>query len=207
MRNVVDHVSRSGGIPLVDLAFGEVLGDEFRAAMQYTLDRDGICLGSLSKTQGLPGLRSGYAILAPKYTSDGYKGDGRLAFGLNREAEFAYQRLFTRDKNGHTLAQKQAARAAEYNARANAELYAGLAKLGLIVGDTDPRVPIQVIISNLPDLYDRLAKQGLIVESLKDYSVTLRRDVRGYHDSAVRMLTPKPGQVKEVLKRIKAALQ
>lgn len=209
IRNIIDHVTAAGGVPLIDLAFGEVLGNEFRSVMQYTIDRGGICLGSLSKTQGLPGLRSGYAIFGESRFTRDYiqdKGEDRLVFGLNREAEFVYQRLFSRDGSGKTLAQKQAERAAKYNTKANEVLYRELEKLGLRIGATDLRTPIQVIKSNIPDLASRLKAQGLIVESLVDYSTTLRRGTNGYNDAAIRMLTPKPGQVKEVVERFKAAL-
>ena len=208
VRQVVDHVSKHGGVPIVDLAFGEVLGDEFRDVMQFTLDHGGIVLSSLSKTQGLPSLRAGYAIMSDKVTN-GYTKSERLVFGLSPEAELAYQTLYAQNEDGITLAQVQAERAATYNIQTNEELTRGLSVLGLRIATTDTRIPIQVIISELPDFHERLAQQGISTESLADYGITLnlRRTKRGYGSSAVRMLTPRPGQLEEVLQRVKLALQ
>lgn len=205
MRDVVAHASRHGAIPLVDLAFGEVMGEEYREAIQYTLEHQGVCIGSLSKTQGLPGLRTGYAILPDLFTSDGYSGPQRLVFGLNNEAEFVYQELFRENGSGISLARVHAARVAAYNRETNEQLYRALQDLGLCIGPTSLATPIQVIMSELPDLYQRLRREGLLTESLADYSVTI--DGReGLGHSAVRMLTPSPGQLDEVIRRCQLAV-
>lgn len=206
LRDIVDHVSLRGGTILVDLAFGEVLGDEFRDAIQYTIDRGGIALGSLSKTQGLPGLRTGYAILSPEFSNNGYSGDQRLVFGLNNEAEFVYQQLFQKRDGNQTLAQIHAARVTERNCQVNRILATRLEQLGLQIGPTDIRTPIQVVVSDLPDLYQRLALEGILTESLHDYRVTLG-NIEGYGHSAVRMLTPKISDIEEVIRRIGLALR
>ncbi|QQS39572.1 pyridoxal phosphate-dependent aminotransferase [Candidatus Woesebacteria bacterium] len=206
VRKVVDNVGHAGGIPIVDMAFGETLGDEFGNIAQYTLDRGGIVLGSLSKTQGMPGLRTGYAILSPQHTSNGYSGNQRLVFGLSGESEFVYRYLLTRDKYGVHPAKRHAKAVAEYSANTNTQLYDGLRQAGLHILQTDIRTPIQVVASTIhSDLYQRLGRAGLVTESLADYGITTG-NAHGYGDSAVRMLTPSPGQVEEVLRRVEIAV-
>lgn len=207
-RKLVDHVANNGGVPLIDLAFGEVLEEEFREAIQYIVDNGGIALGSLSKTQGLPGLRTGYAILPRQLTENGYNGGERMVFGLNREAEYVYNLLFSPpdNENEDCLAKIHARRVTEYNQTTNAYLYQQLQQLGLTVAPTDLRTPIQVIISNREDFYERLGKVGIITESLAKYEITLPPDTNGYGNSAVRMLTPRPDQIEEVVRRIQIAL-
>lgn len=204
-RRVVDHVVASNGIPLVDVAFGEVLGDKFGQTIQYILDKGGVCIGSLSKTQGLPGLRTGYAILPRDLVENGYSGEQRLVFGLHREAEFYYRKLFERTLATRPLAQIHAERVAIYNMEANTYLLEGLRRLGLEVGTTDLRTPIQVVISQDANFHQKLSRQGLVTESLRDYGITVR-DGQGYRDAAVRMMTPRPGQMEEVLHRVELAL-
>lgn len=206
MREVVEHVSSAGGVPFVDLAFGEVLGPEFTQAIQFTVDHGGVCLGSLSKTQGLPGLRTGYAVLPPEFTQNGYGGSQRLVFGLNNEAEFVYDKLFDKNGRGESLAALHARRVSEYNTSTNLEFYQQLADLGLIISPTDLHTQIQVVIASVPDFYQRLAQQGVVTESLKDYGGTLGA-IDGYGDSAVRILTPKPGTLEEVVRRIELAIK
>lgn len=209
VRDIVNKVEKAGGIPLVDLAFGEVLGDEYREMIQYVYDHNGAVLGSISKTQGLPSLRCGYTILAEKYTNDGFSRNKRLVFGLNHEAETVLQILYSKPvQGGETIAQVHAKRVKSYNTETNKQLYEALSSLGLVVAPTNLETQIQVVISNYPDFYQRLRKQGLITESLKDYGTTLGNDsVRGYGDSAVRLLTPKPGELDEVIRRITLAIQ
>jgi histidinol-phosphate/aromatic aminotransferase/cobyric acid decarboxylase-like protein len=204
LRRVVDHVVAMQGLPLVDLAFGEVLGDEWHQAMQYTLSRGGICLGSLSKTQGLPGLRAGYALLPPDLAS-GYAGAQQLVFGISSEADYIYRRLFECGRDGSTLARRHAEQVARYNVETNAQLVERLQRLGLEVGGSDPRTPIQVVISPDAHFHQKLLQQGIITESLRDYRITLG-DGPGYQDAAVRMVTPGPGQLEEVLRRIALAM-
>lgn len=207
VRQVVDHVSQSGGIPIVDLAFGEVLGDEFRSAIQYTIDRGGVCLASLSKTQGFPRARAGYAILPPALTQNGYSGSQRMVFGLAGESEFICQQLFSPDGNGSCLAKTHADRVAAYNSLTNSKLIGGLESLDLEVKPTDLRTPIQVVVSQLPDFNQRLIREGIVTESLHDYRVTLGNGLKGYDHSAVRMLTPRSGEIEEVLRRVELALR
>ncbi len=204
LRRVVDHVAAMQGLPLVDLAFGEVLGEECRQAIQYTLSRGGICLASLSKTQGLPGLRAGYAVLSPDLAL-GYAGAQQLVFGIHSEAEYIYRRLFERASDGSTLAHRQAEQVARYNVETNVQLVERLQRLGLEVGRSDPRTPIQVVISRDAHFHQKLLQQGIITESLRGYGITLRNGP-GYQDAAVRMLTPGPGQLEEVLRRVALAL-
>jgi len=203
LRRVVDHVAAMHGLPLVDLAFGEVLGDECCQAIQYTLSRGGICLGSLSKTQGLPGLRAGYAVLPPDLAV-GYVGAQQLVFGIHSEAEYIYRRLFERACDGSTLARRHAEQVARYNVETNVQLVERLEQLGLEVGRSDLRTPIQVVISQDAHFHQKLLQQGIITESLRDYGITLR-DGPGYQDAAVRMVTPGPGQLEEVLRRVELA--
>ena len=204
LRQVVDHVVAMQGLPLVDLAFGEVLGDECRQAIEYTLSRGGICLGSLSKTQGLPGLRAGYALLPPDLAL-GYAGAQQLVFGIHSEAEYLYRRLFERARDGSTLARRHAEQVARYNVETNVQLAERLQRLGLEVGRSDARTPIQVVISQDAHFHQKLLQQGIITESLRDYGITLR-DGPGYQDAAVRMVTPGPGQLEEVLRRVALAM-
>lgn len=204
LRNIIDHVIECEGIPLVDLGFGEILGTEFKEAIQYTLTKGGIVIGSLSKTQGLLGLRTGYAMLSQILIEEKFLKGQRLVFGLNNEAEFIYQQLF-KCSQGETLAQKHASRAALYNVQTNEKFIKELKGFGLHIGVTDLRTPIQVIISNDNQFYQKLAREGIKTTSLKDYSVSLA-DGSGFSDSAVRMLTPKTEYLEEVLRRIRKAL-
>ncbi|HEY4034186.1 MAG TPA: aminotransferase class I/II-fold pyridoxal phosphate-dependent enzyme [Ktedonobacteraceae bacterium] len=205
LRNIIDHVIECEGMPLVDLAFGEILGAEFKDAIQYTLIKGGIVIGSLSKTQGLPGLRTGYAILSQVLIEEKFLEGQRLVFGLHNEAEFIYQQLFKRSQ-GETLAQKHARRVASYNVKVNEKLMKELKQFGLHIGVTDLRTPIQVIISNDNQFYQKLAREGIKTTSLNDYSVSLANE-SGFSDSAVRMLTPKTEYLDEVLRRIRKALK
>ncbi|KKQ43057.1 MAG: hypothetical protein US60_C0008G0024 [Microgenomates group bacterium GW2011_GWC1_37_8] len=207
VRQIVDHVTQNEGIPIVDLAFGEVLGEEFGNAIQYTVDKGGICLASLSKTQGFPRARAGYAILPPKLTRNGYDGSQRMVFELAGESEFICQQLFSPDSNGGYLAKTHAQRVASYNVATNNQFYSGLCGLGLEVKPTDLRTPIQVVVSDLSNLNQRLIIEGVVTESLYDYRVTLGNGLHGYDHSAVRMLTPRPGELEEVLRRVELALK
>lgn len=207
-RRVVDKVTKAGGIPFVDLAFGETMGREFKDMMQYVYDRDGVSMSSLSKTQGLPDLRVGYALLPKRFINDGYSGDQRLVFGLHHEGEGVLQFLFSKETdNQPTLAERHAQRVSTYNRQTNEQFYAALGGVGLLVAPTSLETQIQVVMSNYPDLYQRLRRVGIVTESLADYAITLgaRADL-GYKDSAVRMLTPEPSQMDEVINRISIAL-
>lgn len=201
IKKIISYCGQNNAVPMVDLAFGEVLGDEFPQVVIHTINNNGIVLCSLSKTQGLPGLRTGYAIISPVFTQDGYNGNQRLVFGLNSEAEFVYKLLFQPNEEGICLAKLHTQRVAQYNVETNQQFYEKLKNLGLHIAPTDLRTPIQVIVSNLPNFYQRLAKEGVKTESLDDYRVTLGGRV-GYGHSAVRILTPKPDQLEEVLRRI-----
>ncbi len=205
LREVIDYTTAHGAIPVIDVAFGEVLGEEFRDAIQHTVDRGGVALGSLSKSQGLPGLRTGYAILPHALSKNGYSGSQRMVFGLNREAEFVHGILWSKENGQEPLAVRHARRVAAYNREANTKFIEKLTLLGLIVEDTDVRTPIQVVRAERPDLYQRMGRAGIKTESLADYSVTLAGE--GHGDSAVRILTPGPNQMDEVTRRIEIALR
>lgn len=207
-REVIDKVVGAGGMPFIDLAFGETMGEEFKNMIQYVYDHDGVSVSSLSKTQGLPDLRVGYALLPKRFINDGYSGDQRLVFGLHHEGEGVLQFLHSKAVNDQpTLAQIHAQRVSNYNRQTNTQFYSKLKELGLIVAVTNPETQIQVIMSNYPDLYQRLRKVGIVTESLADYAITLGASANlGYKDSAVRMLTPAPGQMEDVLNRISIAL-
>lgn len=210
LADVVSHVSLQGGVPFVDFAFSEVLGEEFQALLRHTIDSGGVATGSLSKTQGLPFLRAGWGVVAPRYTKNGYGGPERMVFDLNAEAEdtlqFLYQEYEHPQQGRIRRAQTHAAHVAEYNSETNMHMYAQLESMGLRVHPSDIRTPIQVVESNVyPDLYQRLENVGIETESLSDYAITSGDD--RYGNSAVRMLTPKPGQLPEVLERIAIAVE
>jgi len=207
LRRVVGHVNKNGGVPFVDLAFGEVLGDEFRDAIQYTLDRGGVCVGSLTKTQGLPALRAGYMILNKQLAEVLYNGDTRLVFGLPAHVKQAYQLLFPhKGYSRETLAQKHGRASAKYNRETNGQLYDSLKKVGVGLAPTIPETPIQVLINQGDNLYARLACTGIKSESLAEYSGTLKRPELGFANSAVRVLTPRVGELKSVIVRIQKAM-
>jgi histidinol-phosphate/aromatic aminotransferase/cobyric acid decarboxylase-like protein len=194
-------VHQQKGLSLVDLAFGEVFGDEFAQVMRYTLDHDGICIGSLSKTQGLPGLRTGYALLPPALLRQGYDQTQQLVFSLHQEAVCVYRKLFEADTDSLTLARHHAARVAAYTVEANECLIDGLRQRGLTVAPTDLRTPIQVVISTDSSFHQKLTQHGIRSESLRHYTQTLAHHL-GYQDSAVRLRTPDLQQIDEVLRRI-----
>lgn len=208
LRSVVDHVSAKGGVPFVDLAFGEVLGNEYKNAITYTLNRGGVCVGSLTKTQGLAALRGGYMIMNPDLSKKLYNGQTRLVFGLPAHVKNAYTLLFTHGRDGKTLAQKQALKAVSYNAATNKTLYSALRAMGITIAPTILETPVQVLISSDPNdnLYARLACAGIKAESLEEYNDTLEKGVRGYGNNAVRMLTPRVGKLDDTISRIKIAL-
>ncbi len=208
LRSVVKHVSKNGGIPFVDLAFGEVLGDEFRRAMQYTIDHGGVCVGSLTKTQGLASLRAGYAVMNPDLSKKFYDGGARLVFGLPAYVKNAYKLLFSHEDGKPTLARQQAEKAVEYNKKTNEDLYAGFQEAGLGIAPTILETPIQVVIGSneCDNLYLRLACAGIKTESLDEYKDTLDKSVEGYGNRAVRLLTPRVGTLNETINRLKLAM-
>jgi histidinol-phosphate/aromatic aminotransferase/cobyric acid decarboxylase-like protein len=203
LREVVDYTSASGAVTILDAAFAEVLGDECGESIQHVLDKGGMALGSLSKTQGCPYVRSGYLIMGNEHIINGYSNEERMVFGLSGEAEFIYDKLFE-PHNGKTLARMHADRVANYNEGTNRIIYPELEKLGLSVLPTDYRTPIQVVVSNKTDFYQRLRRVGVLTESLNDYRGTLNGNV-GYDHSAVRLLTPGPNYIEPLLDRIKIA--
>ena len=208
MRQLALHAVQHGAVPVIDVAFAETLGDEFFAAVRYVTELGGVCLGTLSKTQGLPHLRFGYAVIAPQLL-ERYDSDQRLIFLLNPLAIFVLNTLLDCRERPEPLASLHAKRVREYNAVANSKLYAGLEQLGLTVGLTDPHTHLQVVISDLPDFWQRLLSCGIITESLYDYRQTIAgcTDKTNYlGNRAVRMLTPGPGKIEATLARIRLAL-
>ncbi|WP_169717914.1 Histidinol-phosphate aminotransferase [Sporomusa silvacetica DSM 10669] len=208
MRRLTVHAVRHGALPLVDLAFAEILGDEFRQAAKFVVDNGGIILGSLSKTQGLPHLRLGYAVVSPALLDKGYSGAQRLLFLLSPLANLILRTLFERSPGQEHLAWHHARRVREHNCRTNRLLYEGLRDMGLAVGCTDERSHLQVVMAKVPDLWQRLMLHGVITESLQDYDITLKgcsARCAPLGHQAVRLLTPAPGQLTEVLFRIEQA--
>lgn len=208
MRRLTLHAVRHGALPLVDLAFAEILGDEFRQAAKFVVDNGGIILGSLSKTQGLPHLRLGYAVVSPALLDRGYSGAQRLHFLLSPLANLILRALFERSPDQEHLAWHHACRVREHNCRTNRRLYEGLRDMGLTVGCTDERSHLQVVMATVPDLWQRLMRHGVITESLQDYNITLKgcsARCSPFGHQAVRLLTPAPGQLTDVLFRIEQA--
>jgi|GEM_PF-6430079 len=201
LRAIIKHTQASGGLPLIDLAYGEVLGQEFNDAIQYTIEHNGIVLASLSKTQGLPNLRVGYAIIPPSITEQYYKGKQRMVFNSNPYADFALRYLFEKDVNGATVREHHAVKVAEYNLEANQKLYAALLDKGLRVLPTLLETPIQGV-SGEKNFYEQLLRLGLYTESFCDYCDSLPPGEAGLGQSAVRMLTPGPTELDEVIQRI-----
>lgn len=209
MRQVALHAVKHGAVPLIDLAFAETLGEEFFIAVRDVMELGGICLGTLSKTQGLPHLRLGYALVSPQLLARGADSDQRLVFLLNPLAIFALTALLGCQEQSDPLAWVHASQVRAYNAAANRELYAGLEQLGLTVGRTDPHTHLQVVISTLPDFWQRLMRCGIITESLYDYRQTTAGCVDKticLDNGAVRLLTPGPGKIEAALARIRLAL-
>lgn len=212
MVGLIAHIHERGGIPLVDFAFAEVLGDEFRAVLRTTLKSGGIALGSLSKTQGLPGLRAGWMVLANEHLNEAYglNSTQNLVFGINHEAETVMEALYRRDETGKSLADIHAQRVCQHNETINPLLYDMLRRVGLIVYPTDSRTSIQIVVDpNGGDLYGRLAKHGIVVESLADYNITLPHDTRfvPLGNSATRMITPNKEQLELLSERLLIAFQ
>ncbi|KKQ92372.1 MAG: hypothetical protein UU16_C0017G0004 [Candidatus Woesebacteria bacterium GW2011_GWA2_40_7] len=207
LRKVVNHVSFHGGIPFVDLAFGEVLGDEFKDGIQYTIDRGGVCVGSLTKTQGLAALRAGYILMNPGLSKNLYSKGEKLVFGLPAHVKNAYTLLFT-GSEGKTLARAQALKAINYNHQTNSKLYEALTNLGLKIAPTIYETPVQIVANANDDLFTRLACVGIKSESLNEYSNTLGKEAsKGYGNQAVRILTPRVGMLEETIKRFRVAMQ
>lgn len=205
IRQVVSHVSENKGVPFVDLAFGEVLGNEFEDIIQFVINHQGICVGSLTKTQGLPSLRAGYIIMGPTMTYKLYNDETRLVFGLPVQTKRAYKILFEKNEHGETLAKNYAKKAAQYNIETNTIFYQALQDLGLWVAPTNLETPIQIIVGE-GNIYKQFARAGIKTESLNDYKGTLPEGIKGYGDSAVRMLTPRIGTLEETISRLKIAV-
>jgi len=210
LRKTIDHVRQNKGIPFIDLAFGEVLGDEFRSAIQYSVDHGGVCVGSLTKTQGLAALRAGYIILSQELTQKFYPDGGgqKLVFGLPAHVKNAYSILFTKGLSGRTEAQNQASKAIKYNQATNSEFHRVLHDQGLSLAPTIEETPIQVVYNKAGgNLHARLDFAGVNTESLSDYKTTLVNPEVGLKDSAVRVLTPRVGALKETIKRVAIAMK
>lgn len=208
LRKAVKHVKECDGIPFVDMAFGEVLGDEFRKAIQFTVDNGGVCVGSLTKTQGLPALRAGYIILNKDLTNKLYNGDTRLVFGLPAHVKNAYMILFTKPENGgKNIAQLQSEKAIIYNARTNGVFYKFLSEIGIEKAPTKSETPIQLLYKANDNLFIRLASAGIKTECLDDYAGTLPENTNGLGKSGIRILTPRQGQLENTMDRISTAMK
>lgn len=210
MMELIPKIYRQGGIPLIDLAFAEVLEDEFRNILKITIENGGIALGSLSKTQGLPGLRAGWMILAKEHTNETYGLNSlqNLVFGVNHEAETVMGALYRPNSSGQVLADIHAQRVRQHNETMNPILYDLLGGFGLVVYPTDIRTSIQIVADpNGKDLYRKLTEHGIVVESLADYSITLPQNygIDPLGNSAVRMITPNINQLPLLQERLKIA--
>jgi len=207
VRDIVEYTSQHGAIPFIDLAFAEVLGDEFADIIHFVINHDGVATASLSKTQGLPKLRGGVIIMSHNI-ADMYDNNERLVYGLTAHTEAAFQTLYQTDTEGNFLARSHAENLRHHNIHTNTELYKQLEALGVEVLPTQPETHVQVIHApDTPDFYFRLAEQGIKTESLNDYAITLAGKTKGYQNSAVRLLTPNIIHLDEAIRRIKLALR
>lgn len=206
LRKSVTHVKRMGGIPFVDVAFGEVLGEEFKRIIQYTVDNGGVCVGSLTKTQGLPALRAGYIILNKDLGKSLYNGNTRLVFGLPAHVKNAYMMLFDQSR-GLTIAEKQSQKAIIYNSQTNKIFYQFLSEMGIKMAPTNLETPIQLLYKTDDNLFVRFASAGIKTESLDDYKGTVPKGEVGLGKTGIRILTPRNGQLEETMDRINTAMK
>ncbi|GEM_PF-1973725 len=230
-REFVKKVAECGGIPIVDLAFAEVLGKtEFRNIIMEVVGNGGIAIASLSKTQGFPEERGGYSFynraIIEAYNKRFPKRKGspentpferhKVPFQLHPETEEVMNQLFQLRKmpkddgsaEQKCFAEVWAQEVADYNEVTNYRMWLGFQKLGFrMPSQTDWRTPTKVIISDLPDLHQRLALVGLRTSSLIHYDQTLRDPRQGYGDSAVRLVTPPPEIYIDVVKRAAIAVE
>lgn len=206
-REVIKKTIEGGGIPIIDLAFGEVLGRDFNSIIKLTLDKGGIVVGSLSKTQGLPGLRIGYFILPElsQYSQSRlfYPSSQKLVFRLNPRQAEVINYLYSRE-NGLSRAEKHALEVANYNIKTNEKLYKLIEDSKLLpIGDPNES-PIQVVLSTNPkikDLRTALLSCGITTESLLHYGPDpiIKDELLA---TAVRMLTPRPGELENLRERL-----
>jgi len=203
---VMEYIQECGAIPMLDVAFGEVLMEDCSRLMQCAVDCGGVAIGSLSKVQGLPSVRAGMAVMNNSLACAYNQGGHRLVFTLTGLQKTALNYLYRpHGNNGACIGDEQAQRVADYCYRTNSSMIPALERLGLTILQTDLRTPIQVIVASVMDLYQRLARVGIKTESLQDYQVTLGERL-GYGNSAVRLVTPGLDQLDEVIRRIKIAL-
>lgn len=208
LRSAVTHVRKNGGIPFVDVAFGEVLGNEFKKAIQFTVDNGGVVVGSLTKTQGLPALRAGYIILNKELGKKLYNGNTRLVFGLPAHVKNAYFLLFGKPESGEmTVAEKQAQKAIVYNSETNKTFYRFLSELGISMAPTKLETPIQLLYKKDDNIFIRLASAGIKTESLDEYHGTLPEGTEGLGKTGIRILTPRRGQLEETMDRFVTAMK
>lgn len=211
LNELIPFIANRGGVPFIDMAFAEVLGDEFKNVAKTTLNNQGIIIGSVSKTQGLPGLRAGWIILSEEHINNGYTPEQQLVFGINREAEEVMQALYSnlqQDGSQTTLADVHARRVSNHNVVVNQELSRTVTELGLHLLPSDLRTSIQVIYDpGGRNLYNAFMQAGIIIESLKDYDSTLPSHRNGYGNSAIRILTPNFSKLDMVLDRIGLAVR
>jgi histidinol-phosphate/aromatic aminotransferase/cobyric acid decarboxylase-like protein len=205
---LIPLINQRGGIPFIDMAFAEVLGQEFKAVANTTINNGGIIIGSVSKTQGLPGLRAGWIVLAEEHTNNGYSLEQQLVFGMNREAEEVMKVLYSPSLGtNETLADIHARRVAQHNVIVNLEMEQIVREMGLLLVPSDHRTSIQVVYDPAGrNLYQSFNRAGVTVESLQDYSGTLPVNQQGYGDSAVRILTPNFSKLDAFFERTKVVL-
>jgi len=208
VRELIPLINQRGGVPFIDIAFAEVLGQEFKAVAETTINNGGIIIGSVSKTQGLPGLRAGWIVLAEEHTNNGYSLAQQLVFGMNREAEEVMKVLYSHSLGTNsTLADLHASRVAQHNVIVNLQMEQIVREMGLLLIPSDHRTSIQVVYDPAGrNLYQSFNRAGIIVESLKDYSGTLPANHQGYGDSAVRILTPNFTKLDEFHDRTKVVM-
>lgn len=208
VRELIPLINQRGGVPFIDIAFAEVLGQEFKAVAKTTINNGGIIIGSVSKTQGLPGLRAGWIVLAEEHTNNGYSLAQQLVFGMNREAEEVMKVLYSHSLGTNTtLADLHASRVAQHNVIVNLQMEQIVREMGLLLIPSDHRTSIQVVYDPAcRNLYQAFNRAGIIVESLKDYSGTLPANHLGYGDSAVRILTPNFTKLDEFHERTKVVM-
>jgi len=190
----VDYISNNGGIILLDVAFGEYIYLKTLSLIRKVLKTKGVVIGTLSKAQGLPASRIGYAIISKKLLIEYKKIDidnDRLLLDLSQMGVSIIKCLFSPNKIKNIPAKEYVKKSARSIRALNSQLDKIFTQSGLLTLEHNPNIPIRVVYSkNTEDLQHWFEIKGIKTESLRDYSVTVPKTLHHELGHYVRLLTP-----------------
>ena len=188
---------------LLDVAFGEYILKESQKIAHLVLNAGGVVIGSISKMQGLPGSRIGYAIFSETLTTKYKKisGDDRLLLDINSIGNEIIHKLFVGNSLKRSKAQEYAEESAKEIRNINKEIDEVLKNNGLITLSHNGYVPIRAVYGpEIQNLKQWFSDKGILVESLSDYASTIPKSSRIDLKKYVRMLVPSRAKIKLLTK-------